>query len=103
MVMKSRTLGFILLIAVSVLSLSCSGRDQQDSPDKKGQTAMDITKEVFGTLPDGREVQIFALKNSLGITVRIMNYGATVMSLEVPEQDQVAGFEGASVTSISIS
>jgi aldose 1-epimerase len=48
---------------------------------------MDIQKNIFGTLPDGREVNIFTLVNSHGITARIMDYGATVVSLEVPDRD----------------
>jgi aldose 1-epimerase len=48
---------------------------------------MNITKDSFGTLPDGGEVHIFTLTNSHGIKARIMDYGATVVSLEVPDRD----------------
>ncbi len=40
---------------------------------------------VFGTLPDGREVQRFILKHPDGIEVELINYGATLMSLWVPD------------------
>lgn len=48
---------------------------------------MDIEKDLFGTLPDGHDVQIFTLTNSNGLRARIMNYGATVVSLEVPDRE----------------
>jgi aldose 1-epimerase len=81
------TLGPASLIAVFALSMSCSSQEQPASQDAKGQSVMNSKKDTFGTLPDGREVHIFTLTNSHGITARIMNYGATVVSLEVPDRD----------------
>ena len=47
---------------------------------------MDIQREIFGRLPDGTAVEIFTLTNGKGIKTRIMTYGATVVSLEVPDR-----------------
>jgi len=41
--------------------------------------------ETFGTLPDGRAVNIYTLSNRNGITVRVMNYGAILVSVETPD------------------
>ena len=46
-----------------------------------------MTKTVFGTLSDGREVSEYTLKGPSGITARIINYGATITSLHVPDRD----------------
>jgi aldose 1-epimerase len=46
-----------------------------------------VEKSFFGSLPDGRDVDIFTLKNSHGIQVRIMELGGTVVDLEVPDRD----------------
>jgi len=59
---------------------------------------MGITKAAFGSLPDGRSVDIYTLTNSNGIRVRIMNYGGTLVSLEAPDRtgkmaDVVLGFD----------
>ena len=82
-----QTFSLAALVAVSALSISCSSQEQPSSQDTKGQSVMNIKKEAFGQLPDGREVHIFTLTNAHGIRARIMNYGATVVSLEVPDRD----------------
>jgi len=57
---------------------------------------MDIT--LFGELPDGREVFQYTLTNRSGVMVQIINFGATVTSLLVPDrngerQDVVLGYD----------
>lgn len=50
-------------------------------------TASDTTmKEKFGSLPDGREAYLYTLRNSSGMMVKITDYGATVVSIYVPDQ-----------------
>ena len=49
-----------------------------------GGPAMKITRDVFGSLPDGTAVDIYTLKNASGVEARIMTYGATLVSLKVP-------------------
>ena len=41
--------------------------------------------ETYGTLPDGREVKIFTLTNRNNIKVRVMEFGAILVSTEVPD------------------
>jgi len=53
---------------------------------------------LFGKLPDGRDVYAYTLKNRSGITVRAINYGATLTSIEVPDrggkfEDVVLGYD----------
>jgi aldose 1-epimerase len=57
-----------------------------------------MTKTVFDKLPDGREVSQYTLKNSAGVTAQVINYGATVRSLSVPDRngkmaDVVLGYD----------
>ncbi len=57
-----------------------------------------IKKSVFGTLKDGRNVEMHALKNSHGMEVRIIDYGAAVASIIVPDRtgtlsDVVLGYD----------
>jgi len=57
-----------------------------------------ITRTPFGTLPDGREVDIFAIANNKGIQASITTYGGIVTSLTAPDQggrfaDVVLGFD----------
>ena len=48
---------------------------------------MNITKTSFGQLSDGRETDLFILKNDNNITVTITNYGATIVSIITPDKD----------------
>jgi aldose 1-epimerase len=42
---------------------------------------------VFGKLPDGREVHQYTLTNSAGLTAQVIDYGATITSLSVPDRN----------------
>ena len=46
-----------------------------------------IEKTLFGTLLDGREVYQYTLKNTAGSSVKIINYGAIVTSIMVPDRN----------------
>ncbi|MBU4495334.1 MAG: galactose mutarotase, partial [Acidobacteria bacterium] len=52
---------------------------------------MDLKKEAFGRLEDGTKVDIFTLTNPNGIQARLMTYGATLVSLEIPDRDGILG------------
>jgi aldose 1-epimerase len=46
----------------------------------------DVTQEVFGHLPDGREVRIFTLTNRHGLRARVSEFGAVLVSMEAPDR-----------------
>ena len=53
---------------------------------------------VFGKLQDGREVHQYTLENRSGVAAQIIDYGATVTSLRVPDRngkmaDVVLGYD----------
>ena len=43
--------------------------------------------ETFGKLADGRKAKLFTLTNKNGMIAKITEYGAILVSLEVPDQD----------------
>ena len=45
-----------------------------------------LTRESFGHLPDGRDVGIFTLTNTNGLKAKVTEYGAILVSLEVPDK-----------------
>jgi aldose 1-epimerase len=58
---------------------------------------MSITRRPFGTLPDGRKVTLFTLRNARGIEMDIITYGGIVTRLMAPDRngnpaDIVLGF-----------
>ncbi len=59
---------------------------------------MEIKKDVFGKTDEGKEAEIFTLSNDNGITAKVTSYGATLVSLEIPDKngkaaDILLGFE----------
>ena len=57
-----------------------------------------ITREPFGTAPDGEAVELVTLTNARGVELRAMTYGAIIVSLKVPDRagqfgDVVLGYD----------
>ena len=50
-------------------------------------SATPITHELFGTTKAGEPIEIYTLRNARGAEARIMNYGAIVVSLKVPDRE----------------
>lgn len=49
------------------------------------KSSNDVALEVFGTLPDGTEVQSVTLKSQAGLRVKVINYGAIITECWVPD------------------
>jgi aldose 1-epimerase len=49
-----------------------------------------IEAALFGTLPDGKEVHRYTLHNRHGMTVKLINYGAILTEVSVPDSNGVA-------------
>lgn len=57
-----------------------------------------LEKKLFGKLADGREVDEYTLANANGLEVKVINYGATVVSIDAPDRngkfsDVVLGYD----------
>ena len=50
-------------------------------------SALACVKAAYGKLPDGRQANLYTLTNSRGMRVRLTNYGAITVSVEVPDRD----------------
>jgi aldose 1-epimerase len=72
----------------------------------KGEVGMNVTQEHFGTTAAGQAVEVFTFAPENGMKVRVMNYGATILSIEVPDRegkltdvllgfDDLAGYQSA--------
>jgi aldose 1-epimerase len=85
--MKLQSLVSMLLCCAALVVLTATtGRAQA------------VKKETFGKMPDGRIVDLYTLTNANGMEARIINYGAVLVSLKVPDQagelgDVVLGFD----------
>ena len=59
-----------------------------------------ITKELWGTTPDGKEIFLYTLKNASGASVQLCSVGAGIVSIVVPDkagkmEDVVIGYKKA--------
>src|SRR5215204_4886154 len=55
--------------------------------NKEAPKSSKVKQESFGKTADGREAKIFTLTNSKGGEARITDYGATVVSLKMPDRE----------------
>lgn len=73
----NRVLGLILVAGVSFSLLTCVSDKGIDR----------ISVKPFGTLEDGREVQIFALINAQGSSVEILDLGGIIVTLNTVDRN----------------
>ena len=88
--MKSIVLALTLMLPMTPSTMAVA------SPSKRSQPA--IAEAPFGVLEDGGKVSVYTLTNKNGAEVRIINYGAIVVSLKVPDRagklrDVVLGYD----------
>lgn len=81
--MKTRnntSLKILFLSYMLIISVACSSNTNQEQNQE-------IVTEEFGTMEDGRQVQLFTLTNANGMEVSITNYGGIVTSIKVPNRN----------------
>ena len=52
---------------------------------------MSVTKTLFDTMPDGREVYLYTIENNNGVSAGIITRGATLQSFNCPDKDGKMG------------
>ncbi len=73
--MKSLLFG-LLTFTLSIVTTSANPKGKDE-----------IAKSPFGKLPDGKTAHLYTLKNASGMTVKLTDYGATTVSIIVPDRD----------------
>ena len=71
------TVYLMLCSTLAILLAACAGEEQLER----------LSVKNFGTLADGREVQIYSLKNRQGSSIEIMDLGAVIVSLNTVDRD----------------
>ena len=74
-----------LWLAIQIALFGCAEAPAQLSQNSYG--IMKVQQESFGRTPDGREVTLYSLANANRLRARIIDYGAILVSLEVPDRD----------------
>ena len=79
-----------------LLALTLTGVRSWGAP----ATKFSVKVQPFGAIASGEKTDLYVLTNNRGMTVAITNYGATVVSIKVPDRagkfaDVVLGFDAA--------
>jgi aldose 1-epimerase len=101
-----RTTVTLAAIACAAALLSCNPRNNESIPETMKNSippatgAPSLTRSPYGTV-GGKEITQFTLTNGSGMTVKVINYGATVTHLTAPGRDGtmadvVLGFDSLS-------
>lgn len=81
-------MGFIA-VSMVLTSPACRREAPPEKPgaDMEQKPVLEVQKQAFGRLPDGQKIDLYVLTNTHGMRARVMTYGATLVSLEVPDRD----------------
>lgn len=88
--MRAKILINLVLAATSITIFGCKEKgptSAQGQADTKEAKPMSVHKESFGQMLDGMQVDLYTLASADGLRARIINYGAILVSLEVPDRD----------------
>ena len=88
----------VLSMALAAFLGACNGGTDPSMNDDSAAVFKRIIEAPFGTLPDGRAVRSYTLRNGSGMEMVAINYGATITHLRVPDAagnpgDVVLGFD----------
>ncbi len=84
---------FLFVLLMALLTVGCE--------KKMKSSVLPVHRENFQIEHDGKQVDLFTLKNSNGVTVQLTNYGGKIVSILVPDKngnmgDVCLGYESAS-------
>ena len=89
--------GLCSVALAGVVASSCQNTSKQE-PHQGGGSAKMIEKSEFGKLSDGNAVTQYTLTNKNGMVAKVIDYGAILTELDVPDRtgkkaDVVLGFK----------
>jgi aldose 1-epimerase len=98
-----RNSGYLLSILTLLFFVSCNPKvtTTEVPNDSTASAGIALQKEKFGTLPDGREVYRYILKNRNGLEIHVINYGGIITHIFAPDrngkvEDIVLGYDSLS-------
>lgn len=82
MTVSHRVCGKSISLLIAVLCMVCCRKTHTPTT-----AVTSIQTHSYGTMPEGREVKIFNLTNQNGLIAKVSEYGATLVSMEIPDRD----------------
>lgn len=86
MKLSRRTIQFFLVASGGIALLANAVSNAVFAEESTFATPMAIDKKPFGKTPDGKAVTMYTLTNDAGNTVELIDYGAIVVSINVPDK-----------------
>jgi len=83
--MASIPRGRFLVILGACACLASCGKEPPPTETTEGEFEVNIEETVYGQMPDGRDVHLYTMTNSNGMRVKLTDYGAITVSVEVPD------------------
>ncbi|HSB53418.1 MAG TPA: aldose epimerase family protein, partial [Gemmatimonadales bacterium] len=80
------TMHRVALALLLGIQLGCA--EQRPAGNAEGRH---LVRQPFGTAPDGQAVELVTLSNGRGMEVRVMTYGAIIVSLKAPDRNGMPG------------
>ena len=85
-------------LCVLLLTVGLSPDPVIGQSSRKNQAHLEVSQKSFGQLPEGQEVTLYELRDKNGLYAGIIDYGAILVSLHVPDRkgkfaDVVLGFD----------
>lgn len=82
----------LTVLCMAITFFSCNSKSDKD------ENSLQIDSAKYSTTIEGKHVQLYTLKNKIGATVSITNFGGRIVSLIVPDQnnkltDVVLGYD----------
>lgn len=81
-----KNFNYLIKSFIIVLIVSGCANPQQDNMNQE-QATSDLSKETFGTLPDGTEIDAYILTSPNGSKMQVITYGGIITHLEVPDKN----------------
>jgi len=76
-----------LCVTLAAALIACSEAPLLAFAGKQGAATLGLEQKPFGQTPDGQKVTLYELTNANGLRARVIDYGAILVSLEVPDKD----------------
>lgn len=77
----------IVYLAALLFLASCGGNTSKpDQADEKKSISL-LPDSLFETVLDGKQIKLYTLESSNGLTMQVSNFGGRVISLWVPDKD----------------
>ncbi|MHC4641573.1 MAG: aldose epimerase family protein [Planctomycetota bacterium] len=73
-----------VLVSAQIASVGCEAAFAQSSGKTSGRAGIQV--ESFGQTPEGQKVTLYNLTNANGLRAKVIDYGAILVSLEVPDR-----------------